>query len=85
MPIAAVTAAMFALQGAGVLVLMWAGSSTAGAAGFVALFGLGFGVGTIARPALLADTFGVVHYATVAGVMAVSACATLVERASTSA
>jgi predicted MFS family arabinose efflux permease len=71
-PITVVTAAMFALQGAGVLVLLWAGSSTTGAVLFVGLFGLGFGVGTIARPALLAATFGVAHYATLAGLMALT-------------
>jgi hypothetical protein len=41
-----------------VVVLMVAGSSTAGVIGFVLLFSIGFGAGTIARPALLADAFG---------------------------
>ena len=70
LPIAAVAAGTFALQGAGVVVLLVAGSSPAGAVGFVVLFGIGFGVGTIARPALLAHSFGVARYATLGGLTA---------------
>jgi hypothetical protein len=51
------------------VVLLAAGSSTAGAVTFVLLFGVGFGVGTIARPALLAHSFGVARYATLAGLV----------------
>lgn len=69
-PVAAVAAAMFAIQGCSVIVLALAGTSRIGALVFVALFGLGFGVGTVARPALLAHTFGVARYATVSGLMA---------------
>lgn len=68
-PVGVVTAGMFALQGAGVLVLLAAGSSTAGVVGFVLLFGIGFGVGTIARPALVARRFGVTRFATLAGLL----------------
>lgn len=68
-PIGIVAAAMFALQGAGVVVLLSAASSSGAALAFVALFGLGFGIGTVARPALLAQTFGVARYATLAGLM----------------
>lgn len=70
LPVAAVTAVMFVIQGSGVLVLLLGGGSRAGALAFVLLFGLGFGVGTVARPALLAQTFGVARYATVSGLMA---------------
>lgn len=66
----AVTALMFLIQGVGVLLLLLAGSSTVGAVGFVLLFGLGFGVGTIARPALVAHSFGTARYATLAGLLA---------------
>jgi MFS family permease len=38
---------------------------------FVLLFGIGFGVGTIARPDLLADSFGTTRYATLAGLLGV--------------
>lgn len=65
-----VTALMFVIQGAGVLLLLLAGATTAGAVGFVLLFGLGFGAGTIARPALVAPSFGTARYATLAGLLA---------------
>lgn len=65
-----VAAIMFGVQGVGVVVLMVAGSETWAAALFVLLFGLGFGVGTIARPALLAAAFGTSRYATLAGLLA---------------
>jgi MFS family permease len=71
MPVAVVAATMFTVQGLGVVVLLLAGSTTWGAVGFVLLFGAGFGVGTIARPALLADSFGTARYATVAGLLGV--------------
>lgn len=70
-PVAVMAAAMFAAQGAGVLVLLLAGAQTWAAVVFVLLFGLGFGVGTIARPALLATAFGTAGYATLAGLVAV--------------
>lgn len=71
LPVAVVTAFMFAVQGAGVLALLFAGSTTWGAVVFVLLFGIGFGVGTIARPALLAESFGTTRYATIAGLLTV--------------
>ncbi len=60
---------MFAVQGAGLLVLIAAGSTAGGAVLFVLLFGIGFGVGTIARPALLAHSFGTARYGTLAGLL----------------
>ena len=66
----AVTALMFLVQGAGAGLLLVAGSTTVGAVGFVLLFGLGFGVGTISRPALLVHSFGTARFATLAGLMA---------------
>ena len=51
------------------MLLLAAADSMVGAAAFVLLFGVGFGAGTIARPALLAQTFGTARYATVAGVL----------------
>lgn len=68
-PVAKVTAAMFAIQGSGIAVLLVAGHSRLGAITFVLLFGIGFGVGTVARPALLAGTFGIAGYATISGLM----------------
>lgn len=67
-----VTATIFALQGAAVLLLLAGGRSTAAAVGFVVVFGLGFGVGTIARAALLAERYGVGSYATLSGLMNVA-------------
>jgi predicted MFS family arabinose efflux permease len=64
-----VTAGVFALQAAAAVVLLAAPASTAAAVVFVLLFGLGFGVGTIARPALVVETYGVARYATVSALM----------------
>jgi predicted MFS family arabinose efflux permease len=68
---AAVTATMFGVQALAVVVLLLAGRSVAGAVGFVVLFGLGFGVGTLGRPALLAQHFGVRDFATLSGLLAI--------------
>lgn len=64
--IGAVTAAAFAIQAAGALLLPAVGGTTAGAITCVLAFGIGFGVSTIARPALLADRYGTTAYATLA-------------------
>jgi cyanate permease len=64
-----VVAAVFALQGVAAAVLLLAPASATAAVVFVVLFGLGFGVATIARPAVVADTYGVARYATVSAVM----------------
>lgn len=71
-PIASVTAVAFGVQALAVVVLLASGSSAGGALVFVVLFGLGFGVGTIARPALLADAFGTRDYATRAALSGVA-------------
>ena len=51
------------------LALPHLGRSTGGAAVCVIAFGLGFGVATIARPAILADRYGTARYATIAATM----------------
>jgi hypothetical protein len=61
-----VTAAAFVIQAAGTALLPIAGRSTAGAVGCVLAFGLGFGVSSIAKPAILADRYGTAAYATLA-------------------
>ena len=71
-PITRVAAAVFALQGVGCLVLLRYGDSTAGALAFVLLFGIGFGVGTITRPALTADAFGIAAFATVSALIGIA-------------
>jgi MFS family permease len=68
---ATVTAAVFAVQAVGVVMLAYVGASLAGAAVCVTAFGLGFGVATIARPAILAERYGTRRYATIAAAMAV--------------
>jgi predicted MFS family arabinose efflux permease len=68
-----VTAAVFAVQAAAIAVLPLVGRSSAGAVTCVVLFGLGFGVSTIARPALLADRYDTAAYATLAGTLALPA------------
>ncbi|MFC4061692.1 MFS transporter [Planomonospora corallina] len=70
LPVAPVTAAIFALQGAAALALPVVGGHPAGAIAAVTLFGLGFGVATIARPALLAERYGTVAYGGISGTLA---------------
>jgi predicted MFS family arabinose efflux permease len=70
-PLRRVVAAVFGLQALGVMALPLVGGGTAGAVACVLAFGLGFGVGTIARPALLADGYGTTAFATIAGIMTV--------------
>ncbi len=67
----AVTAVVFAVQAAGVAVLPHVSGSIAWAAVCITAFGLGFGVATIARPAILAGRYGTHRYATIAATMAV--------------
>jgi len=67
-----VTTVAFAAQAVAVPALIAAGSTTAGAVAFVLLFGLGFGVGTIARSALLAAAYGTHAYATVSALAGVA-------------
>jgi len=69
LPLPLVTAAMFALQALAVLVLVgW--NRPAGVAAFVVLFGLGVGLVSLARAALIADFYGRASYATISGVLA---------------
>ncbi|WP_432840162.1 MFS transporter [Dactylosporangium sp. CA-092794] len=67
----AVTAVVFAIQALGAALLPFAAGSVGWAALCVTGFGLGFGVATIARPAVLADRYGAHGYATIAAAMSV--------------
>ena len=66
-----VAAVVFAVQAAGAGVLPHVSGSIAWAAVCITAFGLGFGVATIARPAILADRYGTHRYATIAATMTV--------------
>ncbi|MBX6723877.1 MAG: MFS transporter, partial [Dactylosporangium sp.] len=66
----AITAAVFAVQAIGAAALPYLGHSIAGAAACVTAFGLGFGVATIARPAIVAVRYGTARYASIAGGLA---------------
>jgi predicted MFS family arabinose efflux permease len=74
-PTARVTAGVFAVQAVAAVVLLAAPSSATAAVVFVVLFGLGFGVGTIARPALVVEAYGVARYATVSALMGLALAA----------
>ncbi|GHJ48197.1 MFS transporter [Catellatospora sp. TT07R-123] len=65
------TAAVFGLQAAAAAALPLVSGSIAGAVVCVALFGLGFGVGTIARPAILVDRYGTTAYGAISGTLTV--------------
>jgi MFS family permease len=68
-PLAVATAAVFAIQALAVGVLMLT-HGPAGVVAFVALFGLGVGLISLARAALVADFFGVAAYASISGLLA---------------
>ena len=68
-PRAAVTCAIFALQGLGIAALL-AGRGTGAVWTFVALFGAGFGAITPARAALVAELYGRARFGTVSGALA---------------
>ncbi|HEV2639523.1 MAG TPA: MFS transporter [Actinocrinis sp.] len=65
-----VTAYVFVVQALGAMLLPWAGRSGPGAIACVLAFGLGFGVSTIARPALLTERYGTAAYATLSATLA---------------
>jgi len=66
-----VTALVFAVQAVGAVALPHLGHTTAGAIACVIAFGLGFGVATIAKPAIVADRYGTARYATISATMTV--------------
>jgi predicted MFS family arabinose efflux permease len=66
-----VVAAIFAVQGAAAAALPVVGHRALPAVAAVTGFGIGFGVGSIARPALLADRYDTRRYATIAGLLVV--------------
>jgi MFS family permease len=67
-PLAFTTAAIFTIQAVAVGVLVLT-HGPAGVVAFVALFGLGVGLISLARAALVADFFGVAAYASINGLL----------------
>lgn len=65
-----VVAVIFAFQAVAALTLPIIGRAPGGAIVCVLLLGLGFGVATIAKPALLVDLYGTAAYGTISGLMA---------------
>ncbi|WP_406051362.1 MFS transporter [Kribbella sp. NBC_00889] len=70
LPMASITAAILVIQGAAICLLPLAGRHLAGAVACLVLFGLGFGVASIATPSILLDRYGAAGYATIAGTLA---------------
>jgi predicted MFS family arabinose efflux permease len=70
-PIVAATAAAFAIQALGLALLPLAGMSVPLCVLCVAAVGVGQGIGVIARPTIVAQSFGAVHFASVLAVMTV--------------
>jgi MFS family permease len=70
LPMATIAAVILTLQGAAIAILPLVGSHGLGAVICLVLFGLGFGVASIATPAILLDRYGATGYATIAGTLA---------------
>jgi len=70
LPMATIAAGILVIQGAAISLLPFAGRHLAGAIVCLVLFGLGFGVASIATPAILLDRYGSTGYATIAGTLA---------------
>jgi predicted MFS family arabinose efflux permease len=69
-PITLITAAVMALQGWAIGLLPFIGRNVIGAAVSLILFGVGFGVASVATPAILLDRYGDEGYATISGILA---------------
>ncbi|MGW6282068.1 MFS transporter [Kribbella sp. NPDC055071] len=69
LPMTSISAVIIAIQGIALALLPAAGRSVAGAAGCLIAFGLGFGVASLAKPAIILDRYGDHGYATIAGIL----------------
>lgn len=69
LPMATVTAVILFVQGIAIGLLPVLGRHVAGAVGCLVLFGLGFGVSSIATPAILLDRYGATGFGTIAGML----------------
>ncbi|WP_433618450.1 MFS transporter [Dactylosporangium sp. CA-139114] len=68
-PLTRVVAAVFTLQALAAAALPLVSGTRGGAIAGVVAFGAGFGVSSLAAPALLADRYGTTGYATIAGTL----------------
>jgi MFS family permease len=66
-----VVAVIFTTQATAAVMLPFIADSDLGAVAGVVVFGLGFGISSLATPALLAERYGTVAYATLAGILTV--------------
>jgi predicted MFS family arabinose efflux permease len=69
LPMATITALVLAVQGVAISLLPVAGREIVGAVVCLALFGLGFGVSSIATPAILLDRYGSDGFGTISGIL----------------
>ncbi|MBO4204826.1 MFS transporter [Micromonospora echinofusca] len=69
-PLTTVVAVIFGIQAVAAAALPVVATSRAGAVVAVVAFGLGFGVSSLAVPALLVDRYGTAAYGSIAGVLA---------------
>jgi MFS family permease len=69
LPMTTISAVIITVQGIALVVLPAAGRSAGGAAACLVAFGLGFGVASIAKPAIILDRYGDHGYATIAGLL----------------
>ncbi|MFC3500006.1 MFS transporter [Micromonospora krabiensis] len=70
LPVTTIVAGVFAIQAVAVLAMPLAAGTRVGAIVTVTGFGLGFGIASLATPALLAGRYGTTAYATIAGRLA---------------
>lgn len=70
LPMASIAAVIFGVQGVAMSLLPGVGRHVGGAIGCLIVFGLGFGVASIATPAILLDRYGATGYGTIAGILA---------------
>ncbi|KAB1107691.1 MFS transporter [Micromonospora aurantiaca] len=70
LPVTTIVAGVFAIQAVAVLAMPLAAGTRVGAIVTVTGFGLGFGIASLATPALLVDRYGTTAYATIAGRLA---------------
>jgi predicted MFS family arabinose efflux permease len=68
---ASVATVMFLAQGVAVLLLPVAGRTVSGATACVLVFGLGFGIASIARPSILAERYGARAFGSISGALTV--------------